>query len=320
MRLIHHARALLLTVVTAATLLVAAGPASATCEYQGNPQTGTVECVRWAGDTTPGTEQTQGSAGGTSTASHSSQFGATTSNEPVCRDGAGAVVPCTVQNDSGDQCYFGGPVGSAPGSSTGSAVYLCPPPPDDPDAEESGDSTGEPVTTTVDPVIVAWRATASMGLRAIDMQIAPTPVSAEPESMGLVGLPVWLWADDTAGTWGPQTASASDGPVSVTVTARVSRVEWDMGDGTTVTCTEPGTPFDPTRHTAEDESPDCGHTYLHTSSRQPDGLYTVTATSHWTAEWADDTGQTGTIPFELTTTEQIRIGELQVLRAQSGRA
>jgi hypothetical protein len=45
----------------------------------------------------------------------------------------------------------------------------------------------------------------------------------------------------------------------------------------------------------------------------------VTATSHWIAAWTDDTGQNGTIPFELTTSEQIRIGELQVLRTADDR-
>jgi hypothetical protein len=196
---------------------------------------------------------------------------------------------------------------------------MCPPPPDDADTGDSPDSAGQPATSTVDPVILAWRATASMGLRAIDMQIAPTPVSDNPDSMGLVGLPVWMWADQSAATWGPQTASASDGPVNVTVTARVDHVEWNMGDGTVISCDQPGTPFDPTRHAVEDGSPDCGHTYFQISQRQPDGLYTVTATSHWIAAWTDDTGQTGTIPFELTTSEQIRVGELQVLRTADDR-
>jgi hypothetical protein len=314
MRLTHLVRTLLLTIVITAAFVVTAAPASASCEYQGTPQTGTVDCVSWTDDEQPGSdEQTPGSS--ESETSPVSQPDETTSTEPVCRDGAGTVVPCAVENENGEQCYFGSPIGAAPGGSGGSAVYICPAPPDDPDTEPEA-ATGEPATAVTDPVILAWRATTSLGLRAIEMQIAPAPVSDDPDSMGLVGLPVWLWTDDTAGTWRPQTASASDGPVSVTVTARLDRVEWDMGDGTTVTCTEPGTPFDPTRHTAEDESPDCGHTYLRTSSREPDGLYTVSATSFWTAAWSDGTGQTGTIPFELTTTEQIRIGELQVIRAR----
>ncbi|MFW6033604.1 MAG: hypothetical protein ACOC9R_00600, partial [bacterium] len=306
MRLTRHVATSIFTIVITAALFVAATPAHAACEYQGTPQTGTVECVTWADDEQPGSDE-GGSEAGTTPVSHDSQSGAATSNEPVCRDGEGAVVPCTVESDNGSTCYFGSAIGAG-GGAAGSAAYLCEPPPDA-DEGEPEDSNGEPAPA-VDPVVVAWRATTSMGLHAIDMQIAPTPVSDDPDSMGLVGLPVWLWADDTPGTWGPQSASASDGPVSVTVTARVDRVEWDMGDGTTVTCTEPGTPFDPERHTAEDESPDCGHTYLHTSDQEPDGLYTVTATSYWTAEWSDGTGQTGTIPFELTTTEQIRIGEL----------
>jgi hypothetical protein len=151
-----------------------------------------------------------------------------------------------------------------------------------------------------------------MDLRAVDMQIAPTPLSADADSMGLVGLPVWLWTEPTAATWGPITASASDGPVSVTVTARVDRVEWKMGDGTVIACEAPGTPFNSDAHSVEDRSPDCGHVYQRVS-RDPSGAYTLTATSYWVAEWSSG-AETGTIPFDFTTTEEIRIGELQVLR------
>jgi hypothetical protein len=322
MRLAHLVRTLLLTSIIATALLATAAPASASCKYQGSLQAGKVDCVRWADEQSPGgSEQTQSSGGSVTSPviDVGSGSGSSTSNAPVCRDSTGVVVPCTITNGDGNQCYFGGNIGATPGGSGSGSVYMCPPPPDGAEADAPPGSAGQPATPTVDPVILAWRATASMGLRAVDMQIAPAPVSENRDAMGLVGLPVWMWADQTAATWGPQTASASDGPVNVTVTARVDRVQWDMGDGTVITCDQPGTPFDPARHTVDDESPDCGHTYLQTSSRQPDGLYTVTATSHWIAQWTDDTGQSGTIPFELTTSEQIRIGELQVLRTANDR-
>jgi hypothetical protein len=148
----------------------------------------------------------------------------------------------------------------------------------------------------VNPVIVVWRALASLNLRAVDMQIAPKPLSVDGDSMGLVGLPVWLWVDETAITWGPVTASASDGPVSVTVTARVERVEWAMGDGTVITCRGPGTRFDPDVYGVDVESPDCGHVYERVS-RDPAGVYSVTATSYWVANWSSG-ADAGTIPFD----------------------
>jgi hypothetical protein len=318
MRLKALVRTVLTVPLILTGLLVAATAAHADCEYQGSRQAGSIDCLRWAEDETPGNNAASIGTGGAGTAQaghsgHTGNAGGTPA-EPVCRDGSGAQVPCSIVNDNGTTCYFGDAIGTAP-SGSGGAVYLCSPPPEDEDTDdtEPGDSPG---VTPVDPVVLTWRAITSLNLRAADLHIAPTPLAVDPESMGLVGLPVWLWTPD--GTWGPHTATASDGPVSVTVTARIDRVEWDMGDGTTITCRTPGTAYDPARHTVDDRSPDCGHVYQHTSHDQPDGVYTVTATSHWTAAWTTDAGATGTIPFELTTSEQIRIGEMQVLRASRG--
>ena len=43
--------------------------------------------------------------------------------------------------------------------------------------------------------------------------------------------------------WGPISRTASSAGYSVTAAAKVQRVVWAMGDGTTVTCTERGTPY-----------------------------------------------------------------------------
>ena len=64
---------------------------------------------------------------------------------------------------------------------------------------------------------------------------------ASPGRVGLVGLPVWMWAqhpDST--TWGPVTRTATAAGFTVTATAKVTKVVWAMGDGETVVCRSPG--------------------------------------------------------------------------------
>jgi hypothetical protein len=171
-----------------------------------------------------------------------------------------------------------------------------------------------PPGVTVDPAALAQQAVDSMLLTAIALGVAPRALSDDPASMGLVGLPVWMWTAPTATTWGPNTASASAAGVTVTATASVERVEFDMGDGTTVTCTrmtdEYHASLGPSR-----KSPSCGHVYQRTSAEQPGGNDAVTATSHWVADWSGG-GESGTITFQLSTTERLRIGEMQVLRTE----
>jgi hypothetical protein len=148
------------------------------------------------------------------------------------------------------------------------------------------------------------------------MDLDPITIGIVPESgpdrVGLVGLPVWMWVENqTANTWGPISDSASEGTVSVTATATVAEVAWDMGDGSRVTCTGPGTPY--TDHYGKQESPTCGHRYAKMSTDQPDDAYQVTATSHWVVQWTGG-GQSGTMEFDLTTEPlPVRVGEAQVL-------
>ncbi|MBS2936958.1 hypothetical protein KDN32_04270 [Nocardioides sp. J2M5] len=164
-------------------------------------------------------------------------------------------------------------------------------------------------TTFIDPVVLAQRAIASMDLDPISIGIVP---ESGADRAGLVGLPVWMWVDNpTDDTFGPITESASEGSVSVSATASVLSIVWNMGDGTKVSCTGKGTPY--ADHYGKQPSPTCGHRYAKMSSDQPDGAYQVTATSHWVVEWTGG-GQSGTIEFDLTTDPlPIRIGEAQVL-------
>lgn len=171
-----------------------------------------------------------------------------------------------------------------------------------------------PVAEPVDPMVLVERALAEMQLQPISAQMAPPPLSASAASQGLVGLPVWMWSDPSDNTWGPISRSESEGSVFVDVTARVEKVEWDMGDGSVpVVCETPGTAFNPAVHTVDD-TPDCGHVYYRTSGDQPDGSYTVTATSYWVAEWETSDGPGDPLEFELETQEELVIAEMQAIR------
>ncbi|MCL1870582.1 MAG: hypothetical protein FWF90_09260 [Promicromonosporaceae bacterium] len=159
------------------------------------------------------------------------------------------------------------------------------------------------------PRAVAELAVKQMNLSAIQIGIVPQP---GPGSMGIVGMPVWMWAANaTPSTVGPVSATASAGGVTVTATAKIHAITWAMGDGSTVTCRGPGTPYDASR--GDTTSPDCGHVYTRTSAGQAGGVYTVTATSDWVITWVG-AGQTGTIRMgDLVRSVQIAVGEAQVL-------
>lgn len=158
-----------------------------------------------------------------------------------------------------------------------------------------------PPAAVPDPALLAQQAVDSMGLRAIRVGIVPR---TDGGSVGLVGVPNWMWVDaPDAVTFGPSTASASAGGWTVTATARVDSVTWDMGDGQIVTCGA-GTPYRDSYGSSP--SPDCGHVYTE------QGQYTVTATSHWVVTWSG-IGQVGTISMNLTESALVTIGEAQVL-------
>lgn len=90
-----------------------------------------------------------------------------------------------------------------------------------------------PGAPAIDPAVVARRAVDQMELKGPDI------TSPHAAGKSLVGMPMWMWVRPGPTTYGP--ASASAGGMTVTATARVTAVRWAMGDGTTVTCTGPGT-------------------------------------------------------------------------------
>jgi hypothetical protein len=121
----------------------------------------------------------------------------------------------------------------------------------------------------VAPVVVAQQAAKQLGFGSPTIEMAPPDGSPQ-----LVGVASWLWL--APGAWRTISASASAGPVTTTATATPSKVVWDMGDGQSVTCNGPGTPY-----SASDpnEATDCSYTW------PGPGSFTVTATVYWSVTW-----------------------------------
>ncbi|MEY9988081.1 hypothetical protein ABIE67_000113 [Streptomyces sp. V4I8] len=161
-----------------------------------------------------------------------------------------------------------------------------------------------PTQETVDPAVLAQRAVDSMTLLGPDV--------ASPRAAGdyTVGVPMWMWVNQSATTYGPNTASASAGGITVTATAKVSKIVWQMGDGSSVTCNGPGTPYQGSEGMAQ--SPTCGHMYSKTSAGTKSGKFPVTATSTWTIDWQGG-GEVGQLTEIRQTDVQVAIGELQVV-------
>ncbi|MFE9913188.1 ATP/GTP-binding protein [Streptomyces clavifer] len=163
-----------------------------------------------------------------------------------------------------------------------------------------------PAAPTIDPEVVARRAVASMRLEALRV--------ASPRAAGtyVVGMPMWMWAKPSPSSFGPVSATATAGGVTVTATARVTSVRWAMGDGTTVTCRGPGTPYKKSREVIS--SPDCGHLYERASYDEPGGRYRGTATSTWTITWtAPALGDGGRFTETRPTPFTAEIHEVQVV-------
>ncbi|WP_344514067.1 hypothetical protein [Dactylosporangium maewongense] len=159
------------------------------------------------------------------------------------------------------------------------------------------------------PAQLAQQALAKLHLRGAQIGIAP-----QPGGSGAVGLPVWMWTAVTPETWGPQSASASGGTITVTITAKASRIVWNMGDGSIpTTCTNPGTPY--SAHYGNTDSPTCGYRYTEPSSTttHPHAKYQISATTYWTVTWTGG-GQTGVLNPTSQAQSSIEIGEIVAVR------
>ncbi|MFF3489490.1 ATP/GTP-binding protein [Streptomyces sp. NPDC002701] len=151
--------------------------------------------------------------------------------------------------------------------------------------------------------------------QAVDRMLLSGPDIASPRAAGryIVGVPMWMWVNESATTYGPNTASASLAGVTVTAKAKVTKIDWTMGDGNAVTCQGPGTAYHASY--GKQESPTCGHTYSRTSASRSGGKYSVNATATWTVDWqVNGGGEAGQFTEIRQSRAQVAMGELQVVR------
>ncbi len=155
----------------------------------------------------------------------------------------------------------------------------------------------------VNPAVLARQAESMLALPSVVIRV-------NPAGDQLVQLPTWLSLDPAS--WRPQSATAAVPGVSVTATATPTQAVWSMGDGGSVVCHSPGTPWTPGTDPMA-ASPDCGHKYTRSSAGASGGAFTVSVTISWNVTWAG-AGQAGTVPG-LTTTGavQVRVAESQAV-------
>jgi hypothetical protein len=159
----------------------------------------------------------------------------------------------------------------------------------------------------IDPATLARQAWRQLPLVFPDARTSPDRSRSQ-----YVGLPTWLWVDQS--DWQPRSATASVPGLSATVTATPTRIEWELGDGRGVEVCDAGTPYDATKPAAS-QSTNCSHTFMDASSVSPDRVFHAMATMWWTVQWQATDGSSGTLPDAFrSTTFDVRVDEIQALR------
>ncbi|MDZ7734467.1 MAG: hypothetical protein U5R31_16590 [Acidimicrobiia bacterium] len=138
----------------------------------------------------------------------------------------------------------------------------------------------------VDPEALAQDALASIGVDGPAIRTSP-----EANGRLYVRVPTWLWLED--GWWHEHSATASAGRVTATVTARPTSVSWSLGDGSSISCEGPGTPW---RAGLGEDATDCSYTYTTSSAGSPTGTFELAASVRFEVTWTSNVGAGGALP------------------------
>ncbi len=167
-----------------------------------------------------------------------------------------------------------------------------------------GDDYIVPEGGSVDLEGLAQQARSSVSVPSPTIQTSPAA-----DRQLLVQVPTWLWVD--GGWWHNYEATASAGRVTATITARPVRAVWDLGDGSTRTCTGPGTAWRPG---LPEDATKCAHTYEHSSASRPTGTYEPSVTVVFEVEWTSNVGEGGSLSsISRSSVQQVEVGEIQAV-------
>ena len=208
---------------------------------------------------------------------------------PECHSVSGKVIPCS--SDAGawnGSCYLKALDPPPPfddprwNGRTDGAIVSCIVIPGDAPYFDGADappyfSYWAPAAEAVDPSELARRALASLTLPGAPINMTPQPNLVEPNILIHRDNHVWVPTASLA----PMTASASDGGLTVTLTAAPTGI------------------------------PVCSLVWEHVSLDEPDGQYTITASTTWTAEWTGG-GQSGTLTTTTSSTAQVAVRDWPV--------
>lgn len=266
------------------------GPTS--CQQSDNGCTVTVGTTGQSGSSGSSNGSTGGSGSGSDTS------GAVPKPTATIVNGA-----CTYQADPGYQPTAGVTPGKKPG---GWYLMTCP---DAINSNNIATTTTQVVwvpdgalPTAPAPAVLAAEAQKELKLTVPTIESNPAP--GQPQ---LVSVPMWNWVP--AGQFAAKSATASVPGESVTATAKPVSVTWSWGDGTSTTCSGPGTPY-ASSDAPNAASPTCGHTYTKDSGT---GDFTVSATITWNVTWAGG-GQSGAFNGMTTTaTEAVHVEQSRAL-------
>lgn len=146
------------------------------------------------------------------------------------------------------------------------------------------------------------------GTRDRNVALAPRTAPGGPQLRGLAQLDVGQQSRQEH--VGPITKTVTESGYSVTATAMVAGVTWEMGNGDTKEC-DKGTEH-PEYRTHDEKSPDCGYVY------HQRGDFTVTATAHWVINWRG-LGKNGTIQMDLTSQVHTSVVEVVAVNVPNGK-
>ncbi|MFI6581547.1 hypothetical protein [Embleya sp. NPDC050493] len=222
------------------------------------------------------------------------------------------LIICIDITTPGGSGSGGGSGGSGGGAATGGGSEPTNPFPEPGAGGIAGATTGDNTTGGgggPTAAQVAVQALAQLELRKPKVFMTPSD-----GNLGLVGLPVWLWIDTSdPHRWSPNgiDKTLKVGNVEVTVTAYSPSVTWDMGDGHSQTCFNPGVAYKPSN--GNDESPLCGYKYIKTSAGKDGNKYTVSATVNWKAYYMEAGKRYELSDMTGASSTTARVGELQIM-------